>query len=123
MGREHAVVFATDDAATEQAAFDFVAWLASPEVQEEWDLATGFMPIRAAVAESPTYLAAIEADLPQLLPFVQNQQFARSRPSITNYAEVSDVFSRELERALLGDTDVTAALAAAEIAVNGLLGA
>lgn len=122
MGGEHAVVFANDDAATEQAAFDFVAWLASPEIQEEWDLATGFMPIRSAVAESPTYLAAIEADLPQLLPFVESQQFARSRPSIANYAEVSDVFSRELERALLGDTDVATALADAEAAVNRLLG-
>jgi len=121
MGGEHGVVFANDDPATEQAAFDFLAWLASPEVQEEWDLATGFTPTRSAVAESPTYLEAVERDLPALLPFVENQQHARRRPSIANYAEVSDAFSRALEPALLGDTDVATALADAESAVNELL--
>lgn len=121
MGGEHAVVFTTDDAATEQAAFDFVAWMSSAEVQEVWDLDTGFMPIRSVVAQSPTYLEAIEAELPQLLPFVENQQYARSRPSIANYAEVSDAFSRALEPALLGDTDVATALNDAENAVNELL--
>jgi multiple sugar transport system substrate-binding protein len=121
MGGEHGVVFANDDPATEQAAFDFLAWLSSAEVQEEWDLATGFTPTRAAVAESPTYLEAVERDLPQLLPFVENQQYARSRPSIANYAEVSDAFSRALEPALLGNTDAASALADAEAAVNDLL--
>src|SRR6266508_4851556 len=123
MGGEHAVVFTNDDAATEQAAFDFVAWLASPDIQEEWDLATGFMPIRSAVAESPTYLEAIETDEPRMLPFVENQQYARSRPAIGNYAEVSDAFSRELELAFLGEVEPAEALANAEAAVNELLAA
>lgn len=123
MGGEHAVVFANDDVATEQAAFDFVAWLASPEIQEEWDLQTGFMPIRSAVAESPTYLEAIETEEPRLLPFVENQQYARSRPAIGNYAEVSDAFSRELELAFLGEVEPADALAGAETAVNALLAA
>ena len=123
MGGEHAVVFANDDAAIEQAAFGFVAWLSSPEVQEEWDLETGFMPIRSAVAESPTYLEAIETQEPRMLPFVENQQYARNRPATPAYAEVSDTFSRELELALLGDVDVAEALANAEAAVNEILAA
>jgi multiple sugar transport system substrate-binding protein len=121
MGGEHAVVFSSDDPAVEAAAFDFVAWLTSPEIQEFWDIETGFMPVRATVAESPTYLEHIETTEPRLLPFVENQQYARNRPPVPEYAELSDAFSRELERALLGDTGVAEALGAAEAAVNEIL--
>jgi multiple sugar transport system substrate-binding protein len=44
-----------------------------------------------------------------------------NRPPVTNYPEISDAFSRELEKALLGAATVDEALAAAEKAVNDLL--
>jgi multiple sugar transport system substrate-binding protein len=120
MGGEQGFVFAGDPQ-REQAAFDFLAWLTSPEIQAEWDRETGFMPVRASVAESPEYLTYIEQTEPRALPFVENQQYARNRPPVSVYPEISDAFSRELEAALLGETSVADALAAAEAAVNELL--
>jgi len=121
MGGEQGFVMAEDPAA-QQAAFDFLAWFTSSEVQVEWDQRTGFMPVRASVAEDPAYLEYIESNEPRYLPFVENQQFARSRPAVPEYPELSDAFSRELERALLGEATAAEALAAAETAVNTILG-
>ncbi|HLF43006.1 MAG TPA: ABC transporter substrate-binding protein [Acidimicrobiia bacterium] len=121
MGGEQGFIMATDPA-VQQAAFDFLAWFTSPEIQVEWDQRTGFMPVRASVAEDPDYLSYIESNEPRYLPFVESQQYARSRPAVSVYPEISDAFSRELERALLGDASVAEALAAAETAVNELLG-
>jgi multiple sugar transport system substrate-binding protein len=120
MGGEQLVVFKTSPE-KQQAAFDFVAWLISPDTQVAWDKATGFMPIREAVASSPDYLSYVKDQEPRLLPFVENQQYARNRPPVVKYPQVSDAFSRELEAALLGQVSVQDALAAAEQAVNAIL--
>jgi multiple sugar transport system substrate-binding protein len=120
MGGEHIFILA-DDEARQQAAWDFIAWFTSPEVQVEWDMETGFTPIRDAVATDQSYLTFLQENEPRLLPFVDMQQYARNRPPVQVYAELSDVFSGMLERALYGQMSVADALSAAEIAVNSLL--
>ncbi len=120
MGGEQLVLFSSTPE-RQQAAFDFMTWLTSTDVQIEWDKQTGFMPIRESVASSPDYLSYVREKEPRLLPFIENQQYARNRPAVPNYPEISDAFSRELEAALLGQTSVADALAAAERAVNALL--
>jgi multiple sugar transport system substrate-binding protein len=122
MGGEQLVIFAKDPA-KQAAAAQFLAYLTSADTQRTWDQQTGFMPITAAGATDPAYLDWVNANLPQLLPFVQHQQDARNRPPVTNYPEISDAFSRELEKALLGTESVSDALAAAEKSVNALLAA
>ncbi|MFN8378956.1 MAG: hypothetical protein U0452_09815 [Anaerolineae bacterium] len=59
------------------------------------------MPVRASVASNPDYDVAA-GDEPRLLPFAENQQYAINRPPVQVYAELSDVFSAYLERALYG---------------------
>lgn len=120
MGGEQLVIFA-EDADKQAAAAKFMAWLTSTETQTTWDQQTGFTPVRESVATSPDYLDWVSTNQPLLLPFVEQQANAHNRPPVTNYPEISDAFSRELERALLGEATVDEALAAAEKAVNGLL--
>jgi multiple sugar transport system substrate-binding protein len=121
MGGEQLVVFETSPE-EQQAAFDLVAWLTSPEIQTEWDQQTGFTPVRQSVATSPDYLASVRESLPALIPFVEQQKHAKNRPPVENYPELSDAFSRELEAALLGQVEPADALASAERAVNAQLG-
>ncbi len=120
MGGEQIFLFQTDPE-RQQAAFDFIVWLTSTDVQVEWAQETGFMPVRETVASSSEYLSHVRENEPRALPFVESQQYARSRPAVPNYPEISDAFSREIERALLGEVEIDAALAAAEQAVNDLL--
>lgn len=120
MGGEHLVVFKTTPE-KQQAAWDFVNWLTSTETQVEWDIQTGFMPVRDSVAKSDKYQQWLKSTEPRLKPFVDNQRYAHARPPITKYPEVSDAFSKELEKALHGTVSVDDALKNAEAAVNGIL--
>ncbi len=120
MGGEHMFIMAQDEA-RQQAAWDFMAWFTSPEIQTEWDMMTGFMPVRDAVATSEAYQTWIQDTEPRLQPFVAMQQYAHNRPPVEVYAELSDVFSGMLEQALYGQMSAQEALSAAEIAVNALL--
>jgi multiple sugar transport system substrate-binding protein len=120
MGGEHIFVLDGDEA-KQQAAWDFIAWFTSTEIQTEWDLETGFMPVRNSVATDEAYLAWLNETEPRLIPFVEMQQYAHNRPPVEAYAELSDVFSGMIERALYGQMTVEQALEAAEIAVNSLL--
>ena len=120
MGGEHMFIM-TDDEAKQQAAWDFMAWFTSAEVQKEWDMMTGFMPVRDAVASDEAYQTWIQETEPRLQPFVNMQQYAHNRPPVEVYPELSDVFSGMLEQALYGQMSAQEALAAAEVAVNALL--
>lgn len=121
MGGEHIFLFKTTPE-KQQAAWEFVNWLTSTETQIEWDTQTGFMPVRDSVAKHEQYRKWLQDTEPRLVPFVDNQRYAHARPPITRYPEVSDVFSRELEKALHGTVGVDEALANAEAAVNEVLG-
>lgn len=120
MGGEHIFIMAQDEA-KQQAAWDFINWFTSPEIQLEWDQETGFMPVRDSVATDEGYRAWVEETEPRLLPFVEMQQYAHNRPPVEQYAEISDAFSAVIERALYGQLSPEDALAEAEAAVNALL--
>jgi multiple sugar transport system substrate-binding protein len=120
MGGEHLVIFASDDA-RQQAAFTFVEWLTSTDTQVAWDMGTTFMPIRQSVADSEDFQAWLKDSQPNLIPFVENQQYAINRPSVAVYSELSDVFSANVERALYGQVSSADALTSAEVAGNALL--
>lgn len=120
MGGEHIFLFKTTPE-EQQAAWEFVNWLTSTETQIEWDTQTGFMPVRDSVAQHERYRKWLQDTEPRLVPFVDNQRYAHARSPITRYPEVSDVFSRELEKALHGTVSVEEALANAEAAVNEVL--
>src|SRR5690606_24930491 len=79
LGGEQVFIFEGDDA-TEQAAWDFIEWFSSTEVQVEWDRNTGFMPIRASVADDPAYQAWVANARPLLQPFVEAMPYAHARP-------------------------------------------
>ena len=121
MGGEHLVIFDSGDEARADAAFTFMQWLTSADVQVTWDQQTAFMPIRASVAENADYQAWISETEPRLQAFADSQQYAINRPSVAVYAELSDVFSANLERALYGQISAEEALESAEVAVNALL--
>lgn len=118
LGGEQVFVFNNASAAEQQAAWDFIAWFSSPEIQVEWDRGTGFMPIRAAVANDPAYSAWVKNARPLLQPFVEAMQYAHPRPPVTKYPQLSDVLANYIVEAVHGRMTPLAALqaAAAEIA-------
>ncbi len=120
MGGEHLVIFPGDDA-QQQAAFTFIQYLTSTDVQIGWDEQTAFMPVRDSVATDAGYQTWLQDTEPRLIPFAESQQYAINRPPVAVYAELSDVFSANVERALYGQITPEEALSSGEVAVNALL--
>ena len=119
VGGEH--IFMFDATPNKEAAWKFIKYLTSTEVQLEWDQLTGFLPVRQSVAENADYLTWVNETEPRMLPFVEGMASAHARPATPKYFAVSDAFSREIQKALLGEATPTDALAAAEAAVNEAL--
>ncbi len=119
VGGEHIFIF--KDGEHKEAAWEFVKYITSTDVQIEWDTKTGFLPVRASVGDNAEYLTWVEETESRMLPFVEGMPFAHTRPATPKYNEVSDAFSREIQAALLGDLTAEEAMANAEAAVNAVL--
>lgn len=119
VGGEHVFMFA--NSAHKDAAWEFIRYLVSPEVQLTWDKETGFLPVRKSVGEDPSYLTWVKETEPRLLPFVEGMPYAHTRPATPLYNQVSEAFAAEIQKALLGQATPQEALAAAEKAVNAIL--
>lgn len=119
VGGEH--IFMFEASPNKEAAWKLIKYLTSPEIQLEWDQKTGFLPVRQSVAENPDYLAWVNETEPRMLPFVEGMAAAHTRPATAKYFAVSDAFSREIQKALLGEVSPEDALAAAEMSVNEAL--
>lgn len=120
LGGEQVFIFERDDA-TEQAAWDFIEWFGSTEVQVEWDRNTGFMPIRQSVAQDDAYVAWVSNARPLLMPFVESMAFAHARPPVESYPQLSDILANYILEALHGRMTPEAALDAAASEVAPLL--
>jgi multiple sugar transport system substrate-binding protein len=119
IGGEHLILFNSSE--NPEAAWRFMSYLSSPDMQLKWNMATGFMPVRKSVGENNTYLSWINDTEPRMLPFVEGMKTAHTRPATPLYNEISDAFSREIQKAMLGDATPEEALASAEAAVNAVL--
>jgi multiple sugar transport system substrate-binding protein len=100
----------------EAGAWDFLQYTLSPEVQAEWGIATGYLPTNKETTETETYQAYLEEN-PHIEVFVKQLEYAKARPSILAYDEISSALAAEIEKALLGKVTPEQALETA--AQNG----
>ena len=120
LGGEQMFIFEGDEA-TKQAAWDFLEWFSSTPVQVEWDRGTGFMPVKASVAEDEGYVAWVKNARPLLLPFVKSMAFAHARPPVERYPQLSDTLANYIVEALYERMTPQEALDAAANDVESLL--
>jgi multiple sugar transport system substrate-binding protein len=119
VGGEH--IFMFNESKNKDAAYKFIKFVTSPEIQLDWDKKTGFLPVRKSVAENADYLTWVNNTEPRMLPFVQGMEFAHTRPATEKYNAVSEAFSSEIQKAYLGQVTPEEALLLAETAVNAAL--
>lgn len=87
-------------------ALEFLAWLTSPQVQAEWALELGQIPVNA------NSLDLIRDQLDdRALAFVEQSLSSRSMPRVPRYANIeNDIFNPNFVRVLTGDASPEAAL-------------
>lgn len=119
LGGNNIAIF-TKDRAKQQAAWTFVEWLTSPEVNGRWAAESGYAPLRHSVMNSPEFQRHLLEE-PRAAVGVEEMQWARPRPNIPAYADASRELGVAIEHALFRQEDPARALQAAERAVNEVL--
>ncbi|MEL6381242.1 MAG: ABC transporter substrate-binding protein [Cyanobacteria bacterium J06626_18] len=84
-----------------EAALVFMEYILGEEFQQDWALQTGFLPINLAVRDNQPYQQFL-AENPLLQVFLNQMDWARSRPVIPGYSYLSENFGRAIEAVLLG---------------------
>ncbi|KQO62731.1 ABC transporter substrate-binding protein [Curtobacterium sp. Leaf261] len=99
--------------AQQNASWKFMQWWLSPTTEAKWDIATGLLPANSKTSDDSTWTKYLD-DNPRLKAFASELDYAKARPSITQYGEVSDALSQELQAAMLLQKSPSDALEAAE---------
>ena len=85
----------------EKAALEFLEYAIGEEFQTAWALGTGYLPINLKARQSKAYQSFVEKN-PVLQVFLEQMNWARSRPIISGYSRLSENAGRAIEATLLG---------------------
>jgi multiple sugar transport system substrate-binding protein len=99
IGGENLFVFKTTPE-REQACLKFLEYILSEEFQTTWALKTGYLPINLKSQQSQEYQQFIQKN-PVLEVFLEQMEWARSRPIIPKYTRLSENLGRAIEASLL----------------------
>ena len=108
IGGENLFVFKTTPE-REQASLRFLEYVLSEEFQTAWALATGYLPVNLKSQQSEAYQTFVQEN-PLLKVFLQQMEWAKSRPIIPEYSRISENLGRAIEASLLGKQTPQAAL-------------
>ncbi|HBG00153.1 MAG TPA: hypothetical protein DDW87_01070, partial [Firmicutes bacterium] len=104
----------------EAAAWTFVEWMANEENNLEWSIATGYTPLRNSVLNSAEYAAFLEEN-PHIQVVIEQSKYAKARPNLVSYADVSRVLGIAIEEALYANIHPQQTLDNAVIEANGYI--
>jgi multiple sugar transport system substrate-binding protein len=117
-GPDNWVIF-NNGSARVGAAEKFLLWLTATAQARYFSLATGDLPIRASVENSPGFLPQMDKALPGVDTFVTNlNNVKQARPQLPTYPKISQILGTMIVSVLLGKSQPAAALASAAQQVN-----
>lgn len=99
VGGENLFVFKTTPE-KEKATKEFLEYILGEEFQREWALQTGYLPINLKARSSEKYQEFV-AKNPVLQVFLDQMQWARSRPIIAGYTRLRENLGGAIEASLL----------------------
>jgi multiple sugar transport system substrate-binding protein len=120
-GPDNWVVF-NNGSARVAAAQKFLLWLTATSQATYFSLATGDLPIRQSVQNSPGFTQKMDASLPGVDTFITNLgNVKQARPQLSTYPQISTILGTMIVSVLLGKSQPAAALATAAQQVNQVL--
>jgi multiple sugar transport system substrate-binding protein len=120
-GPDNWVIF-NNGSARVTAAEKFLLWMTATPQATYFSLATGDLPIRASVMNSPDFEQKMDKALPGVDTFISNlSNVKQARPQLASYPQVSTILGQMIVSVLLGKSQPQAALASAAQQVNQVL--
>ncbi|TFH00284.1 MAG: extracellular solute-binding protein, partial [Calditrichales bacterium] len=100
MGGEHLVIF--KQSVNPDQAWKFVKWVIDPGVQARFSINSGYLPVRRATLNIPSYSAHLQNDQ-ALQVFVREMNSARTREMPDSHrAEFNRLIARAIEETIIG---------------------
>ncbi len=106
------------DPTTQLAAWLFMKYYTSPDIQARWSRASNYFPVRASVADGlPEYFS----ENPAYQTAFDMLQYGRTEPPVAGYDNIRDEARSAFERILQGE-DAATVLAELDATANSILG-
>ena len=102
-----------------KAGWAVLSWLNSTQVNKRWALATGSIPVRQSVMETPEYSDYMMSD-PKGAVMLSTLKDAFIRPNIPEYGDASRIIAMAVEEAVFKDQDPKPLLDKAKADVDAL---
>ena len=116
------VLFDHKDANRAHWSYELTKWLTSAEQDIKWNVAYGNLPLRSSEAESPEFLAQVDA-LPGLDVMAANMVNSKhSRPTVKGYVNLSEAIGSAISEVLQGQGEPADALKQAAATATQALG-
>jgi len=120
-GPDNWVIF-NNGAKRVSAAEKFLIWMTATVQATAFSLATGDLPIRQSVQDSPQFAQKMDQALPGVDTFITNlANVKQARPQLASYPKVSTILGSMIVSVLLGKSEPQAALASAAQQVDQAL--
>jgi multiple sugar transport system substrate-binding protein len=120
-GPDNWVIF-NNGAKRVSAAEKFLIWMTATPQATAFSLATGDLPIRQSVQDSPQFAQKMDQALPGVDTFITNlANVKQARPQLASYPKVSTILGNMIVSVLLGKSEPQAALASAAQQVDQAL--
>lgn len=113
-------IFSTITPEKQEAAWRWILYLTSPEIQADWTVNTGYIAARQSAWETDTLINLIAA-IPEYAVARDQLQYAQREMSTHAGIEVRGIFNEALSRAINGEVDPQTALDEAQVEAEMLL--
>ncbi len=105
VGGADLVIFSGIPEERQEAAWDFLVWLAQPEQQFDWARMTNYVPVVQSATELPAFQAFL-AENPDRRVGIDQLPYARPRPSLPGYPQATPEIVEALESIWLQNAPV-----------------
>jgi sn-glycerol 3-phosphate transport system substrate-binding protein len=113
-------IFKTDEK-EQQAAWEFIKWMTTPENTARWSMGSGYIPVKQAAFEVPEYKAYTEEWPQALTAYNQLMQSDMERNMMTHHVNaINKLVNGTLERIMAGE-NVDSTLLAAQQEADDIL--
>lgn len=115
-------IFSQASPEEQRAAWRFIKWLTSPEVNARFAVATGYLPVRRSAVQTATYQAHVASAPDKYQAGISQLENARFDPGITAWFNARTYVTDAVQEALILGVSPQAALDRAAASTNRALG-
>jgi ABC-type glycerol-3-phosphate transport system substrate-binding protein len=102
LGSNHYFIFNNGEEKT-KASFDFIKWITTGDVQAQWSMAVGYLPVSESAKQSKSFKDFV-TERPYMQTAADALTFGLARPSIEQYPQISTEIGTVIEEISYGKT-------------------